>query len=225
VGKSTVSAAVAVDLGAQVFRLREFAHQYRCRGLPVDELFHTDDALGWLSDEVVGVLLEAAFIGQQAGGHGLVVLENFPGSAVQLRLISEIARPMGAWLGIIELAADDATLIARVSARRVCSRCEPDPLGDPHRPALASALDPTLCGRCGARLSSRQADDLAMFHPRLERYRRRITTIRRAAVAEEVPYAQVDATVTTADCIQAVRAAVRSFGLFDTSSADSSPCV
>jgi hypothetical protein len=43
-----------------VFRLREFAHEVRCRPAADQRLFDTCDSLGWLPEETVFLLLQAA---------------------------------------------------------------------------------------------------------------------------------------------------------------------
>jgi hypothetical protein len=59
VGKSTVSGALTDRLGGRVFRLREFAYDYRRRPWVDERLFDTTDSLGWFGEHAVAVLLDA----------------------------------------------------------------------------------------------------------------------------------------------------------------------
>lgn len=91
VGKSTVSGALADRFGARVFRLREFAHEFRARAGVDQRLFDTSDPLGWFPEETVALLLRAAFLQGQFSVRPMVVLENFPGSLTQFRLLNAVA--------------------------------------------------------------------------------------------------------------------------------------
>lgn len=88
-------------------------------------------------------LLRGAFLHRQFPAAGLVVTENFPGTVAQLHLLAHIAHAMNVPLSVVELDAPDAQLRARAQCRRVCATCEPDPAGDPHRPAAAASHDAT----------------------------------------------------------------------------------
>lgn len=202
VGKSTVSAVLA-ERGAEVFKLREFARYCRDQRVLRSELFESTDRLGWLRDEVVAALLTVAFDGGFPT-QGLVVLESLPGTAAQLRLVMKAA---GSRFAVAELTADDATVLARAAARRVCSSCEADALGDPRRPAIASLLDHGRCARCGDQLLRRRGDDPATFAVRLERFRHNIPMIRREAAAAGVPYRVIGPGSAESTCL-AVHAAL-----------------
>ncbi|MGH3719551.1 MAG: hypothetical protein ACRDRI_12080 [Pseudonocardiaceae bacterium] len=204
VGKSTVSRALADSLGAQVFRLREFAHECRSQGTADERLFERRDSLGWLPEETVFLLLQAAFIHRQFSAGGLVVLENFPGSLTQLLLLKATAVQLHAPLTLIELAAADTVVAARARTRRVCPTCEPDTHGDPHRPAHPTTHDLDRCERCGGEVLPRRGDEPERFAARLARFRRRISAIRRAATALHIPYHQADATRDPDTCLQSV---------------------
>lgn len=62
VGKTTLSAQLAAHHGAQVFRLREYAHAYQCCPEADPALFTTGDLLGWFPDQTVRVVLESALL-------------------------------------------------------------------------------------------------------------------------------------------------------------------
>ncbi|MGH3803513.1 MAG: AAA family ATPase [Pseudonocardiaceae bacterium] len=107
VGKSTVTGALAKRLGARVFRLREFAREFRRQPGADERLFNTRDPLSWFAEETVFLLLQAAFVHGQFPARGLVVLENFPGSLTQLLLLKATADQLRAPLTLIELTAAD----------------------------------------------------------------------------------------------------------------------
>ncbi len=208
VGKSTVTVALADRIGARVFRLREFAHEFRSRPAADQRLFDTCDSLGWLPEETVFLLLQAAFVGGQFPARDIVVLENFPGSLTQLLLLTAIAEQLRAPLTLIELTAADTVAAARARTRRVCPACEPDLRGDPHRPARPATRELDRCDSCGGGLLPRRSDEPQCFAARLARFRRRIPAIRRAATALHLPYRAVDATGDPDTCLQDVTMAL-----------------
>jgi adenylate kinase family enzyme len=191
VGKSTATSRVA-EQGARVWRLREFAQRYRINHPELDHLFATADPLGWLRDDVVRILLDAA-LGDLAVAD-VMLLENLPGNAAQLRHLVEVAATNGFRLQVVELAAPDSLLRCRVAARRVCPCCEPDPRGDPHRPAHGQSDTPEHCARCGSPLRVRRGDEPSLFRARLARFRGNHPGIRVAAHELAVPYRVIDAT-------------------------------
>lgn len=134
-GKSTITGALADRMGAQVFRLREFAYEFRAQSSVDQRLFHTSDPLGWFPEDTVAVLVRAAFLDGRFPARPMVVLENS----------------------------------TRVRSRRVCLTCEPDPHGDPHRPASPAAPHPDRCANCGGALTFRQSDEPQRFAARLAR--------------------------------------------------------
>jgi adenylate kinase family enzyme len=208
VGKSTVTGALADRFGARVFRLREFAHELRSQPAADQRLFDTRDSLGWLPEETVFLLLQAALLHGQFPAHGLVALENFPGSLTQLLLLKGIADQLRAPLTLIELTAADTVVAARARARRVCPACEPDPRGDPHRPAHRTTHHPDRCDSCGGGLLPRRGDGRQRFAARLARFRRRIPAIRRAATVLHLSYDAVDSTGDPDTCLRGVTAAL-----------------
>ncbi len=211
-GKTTVSADLVHRLGATVFRLREFAIHCRAERLFSDEAFSTHDELGWFSDTLVDALLRAAFLHGHFPATSVVILENFPGTAEQLHLLDSVARIRGAQIGVIELAAPDQILHVRARRRRVCVTCEPDPLGDPHRPAIASAAKPTACRECGDALVRRRSDQPAILAARLQRYRQRSAAIRDSATALGLPYVRINATAEPAATVAAAAQVAAALG-------------
>ncbi len=204
VGKSTVTGALADRFGAHVFRLREFVQEFRLRSAVDERLFTSRDALGWLAEDAVFLLLRTAFLQGQFPGRGLVLLENFPGSLTQFLLLKALTEHLGAPFSVVELTTTDNVLTNRVRARRVCPNCETDPHGDPHRPAHPSTHEPGRCARCDGGLVHRRGDEPQRFAARLARFRRRIPAIRKAAATLSLPYHAVDATCDSRACLHRV---------------------
>ncbi|GIJ49789.1 hypothetical protein Val02_66750 [Virgisporangium aliadipatigenens] len=210
VGKSTVAAALAEEVGATTFRLREFAQQSRIAGLLAAELFATTDPLGWFPDGTVDALLRAAFLYGRFPAEGVIVLESFPGNAVQLHLLHDIGRLRGAPLMVVELDAAPEVVMTRARARRVCPTCEPDPTGDPHAPAAADPDAPERCGRCDGALARRCSDRLDVIPARFGRYRHRLDAIRTCATQLDMPYRRIHASADRAAVASAVRSEIAS---------------
>lgn len=192
VGKTSLTARLAAN-GISIFRLRDVARSYaRVRGEVLRPV--PGDRLGWLSDEYVEDVLEFAFTRRGFPNHSRpVVLENFPGNVVQLEALSRIASECNAPLTAIELVASDACLRRRAASRRVCVSCEPDPDGDPHRPAQARSATDDLCERCGSKLLARKQDAPSVFEERLTRYNENMSSIRVRLDQQAVPFLRIDA--------------------------------
>lgn len=208
VGKSTITGALADIMGAQVFRLREFAYEFRARSGINHQLWGTGDPLGWLSEQTVALLVRAAFLGGYFPVQPVVVLENFPGSLTQFRLLNAVTRQLRAPLAVVELTAGDSLLLIRVRSRRVCLTCEPDPRGDPHRPAHPVVECSDRCANCGGVLTRRWSDEPQRFAARLVRFRHRIPAIRQAVTALQLPYHVVNAAADPTACLHSVTTAL-----------------
>jgi adenylate kinase family enzyme len=206
VGKTTTTVWVADALGADVFRLREFADQFRIGHPELDHLFATTDPLGWLPDATVQLLFGQGLA--QRATAPVVLLENLPGNAAQLGYLAEIAATLDGVLRVVELAAPDSLLTVRARTRRVCLTCEPDRRGDAHRPAQAVAGMPDRCAACGGRLVPRRSDTPQLCRARLRRFRDNRPGIHAAAIRLRVPYTVVDATAFPNDIAQAFLAAL-----------------
>jgi adenylate kinase family enzyme len=163
-GKSTVVRALAAEAGLPVFRLREAV---RARPELLAGLAPSRDPLGWVGLEAVRRLLRATFVDGRFGlGRSAVLLDNFPGTAGQLALLTEIGEATRARAALLELRADTRTVVGRVRQRRVCRVCGPDL----HAPAAAAADDPERCGSCRAVLTRRDTDLPRVHALRLARY-------------------------------------------------------
>jgi adenylate kinase len=191
-GKSTLTAELTERFGCPVVRLRELARRDQNRAGADRGLFASTDRLGWLPETTVDVLLRRALLGHRFAASAMVVLENLPGSLAQAILLRRLAEEAGAQLVVVELLVGDAVVRRRVHQRRVCPVCEPDPGGDPHRPAPHRPDASERCARCAGVLSVRPSDSAEVFVARLGRYQERIGAIRAALQVAEVAYVTVD---------------------------------
>lgn len=202
-GKSTLSAGLITGRGARVCRIRELAQTYR-------DITGTTgavrDRLGWLPERAVRQLLAAAVADGRIGGPGLTVLEGFPGSTEQARLLHHLGLSLTADVRIVELDVPGPVLLARTRARRVCRGCEPGARGDPHRPARDDQTRPGRCAACSTRLTRRSGDEPVTLAARTDRYRRRLPGIRRVAEGLTIPYRVVDGETEPHVCLAAVLA-------------------
>lgn len=171
-----------------------------------DDVWLASDPLGWLNDEGVEQTLRATFEGGQfAIGPHPILLDDFPGSIGQLDLLHHLALHYRTPLSVLELVVDDEHLTERVSARRVCPRCQPDL----HRPAVTVTRGTVRrCGECGAPVVRRKSDRPDMHALRLRRYRTNLRELATAARLRGIPYRQVDAACSVDEARQA---AVRAF--------------
>ncbi|MDG4768309.1 hypothetical protein O7632_30085 [Solwaraspora sp. WMMD406] len=186
-GKTTVVRALAPHEDATVFRLREAIRAYPdgLSGLPPSV-----DRLDWVSDEAVARVLDAAFLKHRfPAGSGPILLDNFPGTALQLRHLARIASALDRRVAILELRADTVVLAARVAGRQVCPGCG----ADPHAPAKSAASDPTRCARCYGALQRRDTDTPHLHALRLARYRSNQPKIAAVAVRLRIPRLVMDA--------------------------------
>ncbi len=187
-----------------LFRLREFVEEHHRRHDGSGVLEHPSrDRLGWLPEHTVELLVRAAVAEGRIGAADLTVLEGFPGSMAQTRLLHRTASGLGAKVLLLELAAPDEVARARAHARRVCAGCEPDLGGDPHQPAAPSPDAPSRCRTCGGLLARRPSDSDPVLATRLRRYRRRLPGILRVAAQLDLPHAAIDATATPGECVAA----------------------
>jgi adenylate kinase family enzyme len=201
-GKSTVVAALAGEDGVSVFRLRE---TIRARPELLAGLAPSLDPLGWVSLEVVRLVLHATFVEDGFGlGCSTVLLDNFPGTADQLELLAGIAAATATRVVLLELHADARTVMARVAQRRVCLACGPDS----HAPAVPAADDPYRCGSCGAVLTCRDTDVPHVHRLRLARYVANQPKVAERAAERSIPHLTVNTDATMSEVRQAAYRAV-----------------
>jgi adenylate kinase len=186
-GKSTVVAALANRGRLPVFRLRETIRTYPQL---LADLAPSPDPLGWVSLEAVRRVLHAAFVEQRrAVGPSAVLLDNFPGTAGQLALLTEFAGLIGGRVAVLEIRAELLTVVARVAERRVCLVCGPDS----HAPAVPADDDPEQCSACGTTLSRRVSDVPRLHGLRLARYAANLPEITELAAERGVQHLMVNA--------------------------------
>lgn len=166
-GKTTVTMQLGQLPGASVFRLREHVSETMLAATATSA-----ERLGWLDDLTVARALRGFVESVIHAGAHTVLLDNFPGSGHQAHLFLATLHRLspGSVVHVVELAADQAILERRASERRVCHRCEHDPIHDPRVPAEPSPADRQRCGRCNSILHPRRGDAPRLLHARMERY-------------------------------------------------------
>jgi adenylate kinase len=189
-GKTTLTMALAAEPGRQVFRLREH--------VPPEILAATAtsaERLGWIDDNTVADALRRYIEAVNGDGQTHTVLfDNFPGSAEQVGLLLATLRELVPVVHVeaVELTAAPKVLNKRARNRRVCHRCERDPISDPRMPAEPSSYDPWRCSRCSGLLHPRRGDAPTLLRARMQRYRQTATGIREAFTAAGVAVSQLD---------------------------------
>ena len=191
-GKSTIARTLTGRSGVRVFRLREFARHARITDPRVRRLLAGTDAPGWCGDSLVAYCLRRAFV-EGRPPLGVVVLEDLPGSHVQMGQVHAMAALREAPLLVVELDAPDRVLRQRAAAGPARPAGGSRPCGGPHLPARRDAAP----------------DVPAVFDARLARYRERIVEIRRGAALRGGPCHRVDASRGVDDCVDAVLALCR----------------
>ncbi|MEU5762176.1 hypothetical protein [Nocardia sp. NPDC047648] len=192
VGKTTLTLAVGGNARRHTFRLRD--------QVPADVLVTTAGTaggLGWIDTDIVDQTLRTYLHSIVQRGIDVVLMDNFPGSAEQVSLLFDAlaqSAPM-ARVEPIEMCAASNVVRNRARRRRVCQRCEKDPVADPRIPAMSSLLDGWKCSKCGALLHSRRGDASRLFKARTKRFDRSIDDIRAAFMAHGVEVTILDATL------------------------------
>ncbi|WP_431955839.1 hypothetical protein [Nocardia lijiangensis] len=201
VGKTTLTLALNDDPRRHTFRLRD--------QVPADVLAATAgtvEHLGWIDTGIVDQTLRSYLYSVSHRDVDVVLLDNFPGSAAQVSLLLDAlahSAPMAS-VEPIEMRADSKVLRNRARHRRVCQRCEKDPVADPRMPAKPSLLDDWACGKCGALLHFRRGDAPRLLKARTKRFDRSIDEIRAAFTAKGVDITILDATLSTDHAVQMV---------------------
>jgi adenylate kinase family enzyme len=197
VGKTTLTTRLGEEPGCAVFRLREH--------VPPEILAATaanPDRVDWVDDVTVALALRA-YIEKDVAARAAraVLLDNFPGSGFQVRLLLGILRRHAPRCAVaaVELVLDERARQARVRGRRVCHTCERDPAHDPRLPAVPACGDPWRCGRCGGTLHPRRGDAPRLLSARTARFRQEALGLRQALTEAGVGVLHVDASRTVAD--------------------------
>jgi adenylate kinase family enzyme len=189
-GKTTLTMRLGKLPGRCVFRLREHVPETMLAATATSA-----ERLGWLDDLTVtralrGYLETAA----HAGTMHTVLLDNFPGSDTQARLLVSLLGKLApqCMLHVAELVITPAALQRRVAKRRVCHQCEHDPIRDPRLPAEPSPIDSRRCARCNSILHPRRGDAPRLLSARIQRYARAAIGIRSAFAEAGIEVVQVD---------------------------------
>lgn len=189
-GETTLTLWLGKMPGCCVFRLREHVPETMLAATAT-----TAERLGWLDDlTVAGALRKYMETVIQAGSAHTVLLDNFPGSGTQARLLVSLLRKLAPQcdLHVAELVVTPAVLERRVRDRRVCHQCEQDPIHDPRLPAQSSPADPRRCARCNSILHPRRGDAPRLLAARIHRYSRAVIGIRAAFAEASIDFLQVD---------------------------------
>jgi adenylate kinase family enzyme len=190
VGKTTLTMRLAELPNCQVFRLREHVPEVILAATATSA-----ERLGWIDDVTIALALRAYFELVAAGGSvRTVLLDNFPGSGTQVRLLLGVLRRVapGCAVQAVELTVAWRVREQRVLGRRVCHQCEQDPIRDPRLPAIASQTDPRTCARCGGILHPRRGDAPRLFTLRTQRYEDEVVGIRAAFEEIGIQVARLD---------------------------------
>lgn len=154
------------------------------------------DRVDWIDDLTVARALRAYVERIIADNFvSTVLLDNFPGSALQVGLLLSIVgrQASGCSVAAVELLADERVRQQRAARRRVCHTCEHDPARDPRLPAAASSSDPWRCARCGSILHPRRGDAPRLFSARTARFESEAPGMRQAFADAGIGIAAVDA--------------------------------
>ncbi len=183
-GKTSLTIQLAQAPGCQIFRLREHMPDAILAATATSA-----DRLGWIDDLTVARALRA-YIEKTVFDDSAhtVLLDNFPGSAIQVRLLLGILRRIAPACAVhaVDLIADAAVLDRRVRARRVCHQCERDPIHDPRLPAQARSNNPHRCACCGGVLHPRRGDAPRLLAARTRRYEAEAVGIRAAFLDADI---------------------------------------
>jgi adenylate kinase len=191
-GKTTLTMLVGQAPGRRIFRLRDHVPQAILAATATSA-----DRLGWIDDVTVTIALRGYL--QTAADDpatSVVLFDNFPGSgqqaAIFLSAIGTLAP--GCVVHVAELAAGQAVLTRRTRGRRVCHRCEQDPIRDPRLPAVPDPADPRRCAACGNVLQPRRSDAPRLFQARLRRYEQLADGIRDTFTSAGIAVLRLDST-------------------------------
>nr|WP_324198624.1 hypothetical protein [Nocardia brasiliensis] len=159
----------------------------------------SSERLGWIDEFTVLEAVRSYFTDAVASdGVHTVLLDNFPGSASQVDQLLAAIREVAPICHVeaIELLTDAKTLKQRARNRRVCHRCERDPISDPRLPAISSDDDKWKCAQCRGVLHPRRGDAPHLFKARMHRYHQTAAGIRAGFADSGIAVTQLDTTNT-----------------------------
>ena len=191
VGKTTLTMRLGENPGCSVFRLREHVPEVILAATAANS-----DRVDWVDDVTVARAMRA-YAERAASDESVqtVLLDNFPGSGPQVRLLLGILSRLAPECGVTaaELVADERVRQARVRNRRVCHTCEHDPVHDPRLPAQRASDDPWRCARCGGTLHPRRGDAPRLLAARTARFRHEAPGLRQALTDAGISILRLDA--------------------------------
>lgn len=189
-GKTTLTMQLGKMSGCCVFRLREHVPETMLAATATSA-----ERLGWLDDLTVTRALRGYLdtVIRTSTVH-TVLLDNFPGSDTQARLLVSVLRKLApsCVVHVVELVIRPSVIEERVRERRVCHQCEQDPIHDPRLPACPSPTDPRRCARCNSILHPRRGDAPRLLSARVQRYNRAAIGIRSAFAEVGIEVLQLD---------------------------------
>jgi adenylate kinase len=189
-GKTTLTVQLGRLPGCGVFRLREHVPETILAATATSA-----ERLGWIDDLTVTRALRGYVesVVSEPAVH-TILMDNFPGSNTQTYLLLSVLRKLvpECVVHVVELLADPAILNRRVRDRRVCHRCERDPIHDPRLPAPPNPADPRRCARCNSILHPRRGDAPRLFSARMRRYEQAAKGIRDAFASAGIEVLQLD---------------------------------
>jgi adenylate kinase len=111
------------------------------------------DAGNLVTDEIViGLIREQLENTSCAGGF---IFDGFPRTLAQADALNDLVSEMGQKLDhVIEMAVDDESLVARITARSTCGDC-----GEVYNDATKAWPNNGKCSNCGGSDQTRRADD------------------------------------------------------------------
>jgi adenylate kinase family enzyme len=190
-GKTTLTTKLGENPGCTVFRLREHVSPSALAAASVNP-----DRVDWIDDLTVARILNV-YVEKTVSGNSArtVLLDNFPGSALQVGLLLSVLGRLapGCGLAAAELQVAERVRRLRAAGRRVCHTCEHDPVHDPRLPATASSSDPWRCARCGGILHPRRGDAPRLFNARTARFETEAPAMRGAFADAGISITAVDA--------------------------------
>jgi adenylate kinase family enzyme len=191
-GRHSAAAALADQLSASVFGVREYARDH---GLPEIPAQDGIDPRGEYTDLTIQHVLRDALLadGLPAPDQS-ILLPAFPETDSQLLLLHTIAETRQVRTRVLELDAVNVTLAARALHRRPCLSCTDDAAGSPHDDAPAHPGMPIRCRTCGRGLTVRRSDVMTTFIDRVSRYREDRPALYQAAKESAIPWQHLDTT-------------------------------
>jgi len=135
------------------------------RGTPLGQQAHAYMLRGELvPDEVMVGLMEELLTTAESD----IVLDGYPRTLAQAQKLDELAERLGWQLhAVIYLQADEAELVERLSARRVCPNCQAV-----YNLRSAPPQEDERCDRCGTNLVQRDDDRPEVIMRRLTVYQK-----------------------------------------------------